>query len=81
MIHILLEILPFLGGCIYGLSLSKTWRIPLWPNLLIGASGAWLAGELTLGIGGASLAVLADSVIALCGCLAIGFARRFAPST
>jgi hypothetical protein len=53
----------------------------LWPNLLIGASGAWLAGELTLGISSASLAVVVDSVIALCGCLAIGFVRRFALST
>jgi hypothetical protein len=81
MIHVLLETLPFLGGCIYGLSLSRSWCLLLWPNLLIGGSVAWLAGELTHGIANASLSVAADSLIALSGCLAIVFVRRFAPST
>lgn len=76
----LFEFMPFLGGCAYGFAARRSgWR-GLWPNVLIGALVALLAGELTQGGAVAFVALLFDSATALAGCVAVRFIRRLATS-
>jgi hypothetical protein len=74
MIHLSIELLPFVAGYLYGFiawPITKKW----WPNLFIGALAACVAGELASGIPTATLALIVDSAAAAAGCL-LAFRRR-----
>lgn len=76
--HLLLELMPFLAGCTYGLIVRWRGLKGFAPCLLLGPLCSWFAGELGHDAVETAFALTFDTVAALVGCALARYGLRLA---